>query len=308
MENYDRGIDFAEAVTGFEFGQQRAVPIITGVVIAEENEPAVIDEWEKDEEERKIKEEGKREKTALSTWRKWLMGLRIIQRVREEYGGDADAHLKEDMNPFTNQSKTNQGPPAALEPWTLQNGEAFDPDHGDMRGGFLADDDVGGGGFLDEGHSEDDVARGTGELIIAEDDKITVEAAGPPLALSEGDGHILNPDDHDDHDDHDEGSIKQKRRLKPTLNGKGSEKSRRKISSIPASKTGLKNNRKRRASTESSVLGDGGHADPPLAPPSRKTRKARKGSAARKSEQAVRSHYFDHDSSVGGEAHKEDEG
>lgn len=36
-------IDFAEAVTGFEFGKQRAVPIITGVVVAEEHERAVID-------------------------------------------------------------------------------------------------------------------------------------------------------------------------------------------------------------------------------------------------------------------------
>lgn len=37
-------IDFAEAVTGFEFGKQRAVPIVTGVVVAEEDEHAVIDE------------------------------------------------------------------------------------------------------------------------------------------------------------------------------------------------------------------------------------------------------------------------
>ena len=38
------GIDFAEAVTGFEFGKQRAVPVITGVVVAEEHEHAVTDE------------------------------------------------------------------------------------------------------------------------------------------------------------------------------------------------------------------------------------------------------------------------
>ena len=38
------GIDFAEAVTGFEFGKQRAVPVITGVVVAEEHEHAVTNE------------------------------------------------------------------------------------------------------------------------------------------------------------------------------------------------------------------------------------------------------------------------
>ena len=39
------GIDFAEAVTGFEFGKQRAVPVITGVVVAEEHEHAVTNEY-----------------------------------------------------------------------------------------------------------------------------------------------------------------------------------------------------------------------------------------------------------------------
>lgn len=38
------GLDFAEAVTGFEFGKQRAVPVITGVVVPEEHEQAIIDE------------------------------------------------------------------------------------------------------------------------------------------------------------------------------------------------------------------------------------------------------------------------
>ncbi|KAI4213525.1 MAG: hypothetical protein LQ351_003749 [Letrouitia transgressa] len=79
-------IDFAEAVIGFEFGNQRAVPVISGVVVAAENEGRVLDEWEKDEEARRVKEESKREKMALSMWRKMLTGLRIIERVRDEYG------------------------------------------------------------------------------------------------------------------------------------------------------------------------------------------------------------------------------
>ena len=39
-------IDYAEACTGFEFGKQRAVPVIVGVVVAVENEDLVIDAWE----------------------------------------------------------------------------------------------------------------------------------------------------------------------------------------------------------------------------------------------------------------------
>lgn len=99
-------IDYAEACVGFEFGMQRAVPVIIGVVVASEHENLVIDEWKKDEEERRMRDEGKREKAALATWRKMLMGLRILKKVREDYGdADANANTKEAMNPFTNMSR-----------------------------------------------------------------------------------------------------------------------------------------------------------------------------------------------------------
>lgn len=97
------GISYAEAVTGFEFGNKRAVPVVEGVVVAVESKNIVINEWEKDEEERRRKEDAKREKAALATWRKFLMGLKIIKRMREEYSGDIiSAQLKEEINPFTN--------------------------------------------------------------------------------------------------------------------------------------------------------------------------------------------------------------
>lgn len=160
------GIDFAEAVTGFEFGKQRAVPVITGVVVAEENEHAVIDEWEKDEEERRIKEEGKREKTALAIWRKLLMGLRIIERVNEEYGRDADAHIAEEVNPFTNPSKgkktlqVNNGMGCS----TPDGGPFSSDDREITGGGFLVDDEYpNAGGSLTEAF---DPVAGAVELTV----------------------------------------------------------------------------------------------------------------------------------------------
>lgn len=88
-------IDYAEAVTGFEFGRRMAVPVITGVVVAEENEKAVREAWKVWDEEQRKKEEGKLEKAVLTLWRKFVMGLRINERVQEAYGDktDADAHL-----------------------------------------------------------------------------------------------------------------------------------------------------------------------------------------------------------------------
>jgi len=88
-------IDYAEAVTGFEFGRRMAVPVITGVVVAKENEKAVREAWKVWDEEQRKKEEGKLEKAVLALWRKFVMGLRINERVQEAYGDemDADAHL-----------------------------------------------------------------------------------------------------------------------------------------------------------------------------------------------------------------------
>jgi xeroderma pigmentosum group C-complementing protein len=88
-------IDYAEAVTGFEFGRRMAVPVITGVVVAKENEKAVREAWKVWDEEQRKKEEGKLEKAVLALWRKFLMGLRINERVQEAYGDetDGDAHL-----------------------------------------------------------------------------------------------------------------------------------------------------------------------------------------------------------------------
>ncbi|VUC33411.1 unnamed protein product [Clonostachys rosea] len=80
------GIDYAEAVVGFEFGHRMAVPVIQGVVIAEENHEMLMEELEKHEVERQRKENEKRRKAALGKWRKFLMGLRIVERIRQDYG------------------------------------------------------------------------------------------------------------------------------------------------------------------------------------------------------------------------------
>ena len=121
--------------------------------------------WEKDKEERRIKEEGKREKTALATWRKLLMGLRIIERVTEEYGRDADAHIEE-VNPFTNPSK-------AKKTLRVSNGMGSTPNRGPVS--YADDKEITGGGFLVDDEYPNagvslteafDPVAGAGELIV----------------------------------------------------------------------------------------------------------------------------------------------
>ena len=121
--------------------------------------------WEKDEEERRVKEEGKREKIALATWRKLLMGLRIIERVREEYGGDADAHIVEETNPFTNPGKANKSLQADVG--RAANKFSYTDGKEDITGGFVSNDyDPDGGGFLAEDHG---IRRRAGELTIEDE-------------------------------------------------------------------------------------------------------------------------------------------
>jgi xeroderma pigmentosum group C-complementing protein len=161
------GIDYAEAVTGFEFGARMAVPIITGVVIAEENEEMVLEQWEKDEAERARKEDEKRTKAALGMWRKFLMGMRIVERVREEYGDDVNDNV-DVLNPWIN-TKSRAKNACEIEEETQRR--IMDQRDEGMAGGFLLeghdeeepaqsffptrhddndDDDDGGGGFIVE--------------------------------------------------------------------------------------------------------------------------------------------------------------
>lgn len=120
-------IDYAEAVVDFEFGHRMAVPVIQGVVIAEEYHDQVMEELQKDEEERSRKENEKRRKAALGKWRKFLMGMRIIQRIRQDYG-----EIGDDVSVFKHSKGTTQS--VAL------------PE---------ADDEETAGGFLPEGYEEE---------------------------------------------------------------------------------------------------------------------------------------------------------
>ena len=71
----------------------------TTFVIAKEHIDFVMEEW-KDEEEQKRKSDLKKKKTVLMTWKKMMVGLKIIKRVQEVYGRDGNRHLKEEINPL----------------------------------------------------------------------------------------------------------------------------------------------------------------------------------------------------------------
>lgn len=159
-------IDYAEAVTGFEFGNRMAVPVIEGVVVAIENEDLVIDAWEKADEERKAREAVKQEKLVLGKWRRFLMGLRIAERMRDEFEIDIPADTSqtafdEPKIQARGMEKIANSEPDMRSLHEIVGERASVMDSG---GGFLLedeDDDGLGGGFLAEGY---DHPNGTTKL------------------------------------------------------------------------------------------------------------------------------------------------
>ncbi|KAF8610433.1 Rad4-domain-containing protein [Ceratobasidium sp. AG-I] len=79
------GIHFAEAVTGFEFRKRQATPIITGIVIAAENEQAFLEALASHTRAEQLKEAAKRRERVLQRWARLVQGLRIVRRLNEQY-------------------------------------------------------------------------------------------------------------------------------------------------------------------------------------------------------------------------------
>lgn len=204
------------------------------VVVAAENEHRVIDEWKKDEEERKIKEEGKREKMALATWRKWLMGLRVICRVKEEYGHDFEAHVKESTNPFTNQNKASRRSEHDHDFEDLEGGHATTPDERPDAQNLSSNEDASfGGGFLVEHGDEADPQEGKS---IVKGRTRSNEETKQPLPIARGLSDAMSTDEAPD-------------TMEASLNGiSGSEQMQDKTV-IANAGTGTKKGRKRKAST-----------------------------------------------------------
>jgi xeroderma pigmentosum group C-complementing protein len=172
-------IDFAEAVTGFEFGNKRAVPVCTGVVVAEEHEKNVREAWKVYHDEQKRKEEKKLEEKVLETWRKFVVGLRIRERVRDTYGeisGDMERvdelHVGRSER-FAIAVEDSDEDVAIAGPSTSANA-------GD------ADEDM-GGGFMPESETEDEACGSDLDVSYHPNDDrevhATAEAEGKEKAV-----------------------------------------------------------------------------------------------------------------------------
>lgn len=60
--------------------------MISGIVVGAGNEEMILDAWRTEEQIRVEKEASKKQREILGRWKKFLVGLRIRERVNSIYG------------------------------------------------------------------------------------------------------------------------------------------------------------------------------------------------------------------------------
>ncbi|KAI1811918.1 Rad4-domain-containing protein [Poronia punctata] len=132
------GIDYAPALTGFQFRGRKGTAVIRGVVVPLEYEEAVravIDGIKNQEAEL---EDERRMRQVLKTWRGFLMNLRIRQRIWA--GVDSEDEDEPENDRYV---EVETPDPGGVEDGTKLSDNGSDGD--DMAGGFEIDDEYMGG-------------------------------------------------------------------------------------------------------------------------------------------------------------------
>lgn len=160
------GVDYAPALTGFQFKGRQGTAVLHGVVVAAEHEEAVRaviaglrDQEAEVEQERRTRE-------VLRAWRTFLMHLRVRQRIwagvdsdEEAEAAAAAAAASTDAMDLDKSKRKGKGK-AAAETGDYDVDDVEDEDdeadvaahqseESDVGGGFMVDDDYAGGFFVD---------------------------------------------------------------------------------------------------------------------------------------------------------------
>ena len=161
------GIDYADAVTGFDFKGRRGTAVLGGIVIALEYREALEEVIEGLEDERRHAALEARSAEALRFWRLFLVKLRIAERVKE-YAGEDEQNQAEDIEQEMDFEDSGGGffpepdqPTTSPSPRVVEKGKMVqyqhDPeDHTESGPGSAENYDDIGGGFLPDGDDENE--------------------------------------------------------------------------------------------------------------------------------------------------------
>ncbi|KAH7057019.1 hypothetical protein B0J12DRAFT_401229 [Macrophomina phaseolina] len=165
-------IDYADAVTGFTFRGRHGTAVVEGVVVAKEFEDAinaVLDGFADLERE---DEEARRSMEALRMWKKFLLGLRVLERVQEYASADEKKQREKEVRERIEAEEREQKMSAQEEEmaggFLLAEGADLAPAQPTAGRMMAAADDYaveeyydggGGGGFLPEDVDEQGEGR-----------------------------------------------------------------------------------------------------------------------------------------------------
>ena len=141
------GVDYAPALTGFEFRGRQGTAVLRGAVIAAEHEEAVRATIIGLREQEAEAERERRSREVLRAWRLFLMQLRVRQRIWAGVDADEEAAAAAAAEAEAEAEATRHGLEDEVEDRdevAVQQGE-----DSEAGGGFLIDDDYAGGFFVD---------------------------------------------------------------------------------------------------------------------------------------------------------------
>ncbi|KAL1964752.1 hypothetical protein VTN77DRAFT_6619 [Rasamsonia byssochlamydoides] len=159
------GIDYADAVTGFEFKGRHGTAVFNGIVAATQYREALEEVIKCMEDERIQEELERRSAEALRLWKHFLLKLRIAEKVKSYVIEGEDAEDQQDANDDGMDVEEEGGgflpdsDQEIAEPTSLTHGQSTGPDESLTRNNDQAqfnqsmpdaDDSLSGGGFIPE--------------------------------------------------------------------------------------------------------------------------------------------------------------
>jgi xeroderma pigmentosum group C-complementing protein len=166
------GIDYSDAVTGFDFKGRRGTAVLGGIVIALDYKEAIEEVIEGLEDERRHAALEARSAEALRFWRLFLVKLRIAERVKE-YAGEEEENEVEDEEVdfedsgggfFPESDRPTASPPPRVLGKQKMSKDYHDPeDHIESGPESAENDDDTGGGFILDGEDENEPVRAPAE-------------------------------------------------------------------------------------------------------------------------------------------------
>ncbi|KAF9915993.1 hypothetical protein BX616_004881 [Lobosporangium transversale] len=139
------GVDYVEAVTGFEFHSRRSMPVIQGIIVPTEQAELVMDAYHELLHQQDQEAHKKKRMEALKNWRKLIKGMLTRSRLMEEYGGE---HSKDDREPSVSSSEdkhnNGEGDDKAPQPQSQDQGsdqqvQTTNTEPVDSGAGFMID-------------------------------------------------------------------------------------------------------------------------------------------------------------------------